>query len=321
MSYAGEHVEIFLLQWMLSAALCGFGLSLFGVQHAACSAQFRKRLPAVVNAFFLASRVKPGSLRTRGGPENVALGVMSVVRVTGAGALLTGFRSEWLHLIGLLLTVPPALSAPTFSLARGGDYFFAARYTLILSIVLPAILALLYVEQHEIIGGMWPLQRFFIVLVVALALPSLATQGWRRARPIAAGRLSTNWGWTGSLAADALHSGNWRAWAVLLMPFVLFGASRVGSALYVRLQQRMTERPAPPAVARDLHLLQTSPNIFLWLSLLMPSAFCDAPTPIAGTLLDFFAFALLDEAIVVRRFRHAITARVFSRVALVSHGR
>jgi broad specificity phosphatase PhoE len=338
LNYVGEHVEIFLLQWMLGAALCGFGLSLFGIQLPHVLHNFANVCLLAVNAFFLALRVEPGSLRTRGGPENVALGVMSVARVICAGALLVGFRSEWLHLIGLLLIVPPALSVPTFSLARGGDYFFAARYTLILSIVLPAILAVLYVERHEIVGGMWPLQRFFIVLVLALALPSLAAQGWRHARPIAAGRLSTNWGWAGSLAmvplaflvssrsggtlaADALHSGNWRAWAALLLPFVLFGASRVGSAFYVRLQQRMTERPIRPSVARDLHLLQTSPNVFLWLSLLMPSAFRDAPTLIAGTLLGFFAFALLDEALVVRRFRHAITERVFGRPARVSQRR
>lgn len=44
----------------------------------------------------------------------------------------------------------------------------------------------------------------------------------------------------------------------------------------------------------------------LWLSLLLPGTFAHAPTLVAGTLLGFFAFALLDEAWVVRRFRAQI---------------
>jgi broad specificity phosphatase PhoE len=328
LNYIGEHVEIYLLQWMLAAALAGFVFSFFGMAlpHTWSSAAIVALL--ALNAFFLALRIEPQSLRASGGPENVALAIMSSARVAGACILLTCFRSEWLHLVGLLLIVPPALSVPTFSLARGGDYFFAARYTLALSIVLPVILLALFVGHHQVVGDVRALQRFFVVLVVALALPSLFAQSWRYARPIAAGRLNTNWGWTGSLAmvflaflvalrsggplvAAALHSSSWHPWAALLLPFLLFGASRIGSALYMLIQERLSARTIAPAVARDIHLLQTSPNIFLWLSLLMPEAFRHAPTLVAGTLLGFFAFALIDETIVVRQFRLGVTLTMF----------
>ncbi|MGN3938003.1 hypothetical protein ABZR96_22085, partial [Xanthomonas citri pv. mangiferaeindicae] len=72
------------------------------------------------------------------------------------------------------------------------------RYTLVLSILLPVLLLLLYVDHREVLGNAHALERFF-VLLLALALPSLLAQGWRRARPIAAGKLATNWGWVGSL--------------------------------------------------------------------------------------------------------------------------
>ncbi|MGN6652379.1 histidine phosphatase family protein [Trinickia sp.] len=335
LNYIGEHVEIFLLQWMLAAALGGFALSLFGIALPRLIDDLAIVCLLGLNAFFLAQRIEPGSLRASSGPENIALAIMSLGRVACAGVLLLCFHNHGAYLIGLLLIVPPALSVPTFSLARGGDYFFAVRYTLVLSVVLPAVLAVLAMQGHYIIGDARPLQRFFIVLVIALALPSLAAQLWRRAHPIAAGRMSTNWGWVGSLAmvplaflvslrsggplvANALRSGDWSAWGALSLPFLLFGANRVVSWLYVRIQQRLAARPIEPAVARDIHLLQTSPNVFLWLSLLMPSSLHEAPTLVAGTLLGFFAFALVDEALVVRRFREAITQRVFGRIVPVT---
>lgn len=67
---------------------------------------------------------------------------------------------------------------PTFSLARGGDYFFAARYTLVLSIVLPLLLLVLFLDHREVLGNAHALERFFVVLVVALALPCLLGQAW-----------------------------------------------------------------------------------------------------------------------------------------------
>ena len=227
--------------------------------------------------------------------------------------------------------MPPALSVPTFSLARGGDYFFAARYTLVLSIVLPLLLLVLFLDHREVLGNAHALERFFVVLVVALALPCLLGQAWRHARHIAAGKLATNWSWVGALAmvplaflvalradGDALpatlrHCG-WHAWAALLLPFCVLVASRFCSALYLRLHQRMTGRTIHAAIVADIHLLQTSPNIFLWLSLLLPGTFLHAPTLVAGSLLGFFVFAYLDEALIVRRFRAQIAPAVATPV-------
>ncbi|WP_081381976.1 histidine phosphatase family protein, partial [Xanthomonas citri] len=131
MNYLGEQTEIHLLQWMMLAALGGFALSCAGVRmpHVASTTAIVALL--AVNAFFLSVRIEARALRLNRGPENIALGVLSVARALCAMLLLTQFQNEWTHVIGLLLIVPPALSVPTFSLARGGDYFFAARYTLV----------------------------------------------------------------------------------------------------------------------------------------------------------------------------------------------
>ncbi|SUZ27068.1 histidine phosphatase family protein [Xanthomonas euroxanthea] len=332
LNYLGEQTEIHLLQWMLIAAVAGFALSCVGlaVPHGLTSTAIVALL--AVNAFFLSVRIEPGALRLTGGPENLALSVVSLARAGLAMVLLTQSHNEWVHVLGLLLIVPPALSVPTFSLARGGDYFFAARYTLVLSIVLPAALLLLFLDHHEVLGSAHALERFFVVLLIALAVPSLLAQGWRRARPIAAGKLATNWGWAGSLTmvplallvglqaggrplADALGHGGWQAWAALLLPFALLLACRLGSAAYLSAYQRVTGKAVSAAIASDIHLLQTSPNIFLWLSLLLPGTFAHAPTLVAGTLLGFFAFALLDETWVVRRFRAQITPALHQHAA------
>ncbi|WP_230439928.1 histidine phosphatase family protein [Xanthomonas melonis] len=319
----GELTEIHLLQWMLIAALAGFALACAGVTlpHAINSTAVVALL--AVNAFFLSVRIAPGALRLTRGPENIALSMLSLVRAGLAMILLTRFQNAWVHVLGLLLIVPPALSVPSFSLARGGDYFFAARYTLVLSILLPVALLVLFLDHHEVLGNAHALERFFVVLLLALGFPSLLAQGWRHARPIAAGKLATNWAWVGSLTmvpmallvalraggsalTDALSHGGWQAWAALLLPFVLLLACRLGGAVYLRTYQRVSGRAIHPAIVSDIHLLQTSPNIFLWLSLLLPGTFAHAPTLVAGTLLGFFAFALLDEAWVVRRFRAQI---------------
>ncbi|MEA9760088.1 hypothetical protein [Xanthomonas campestris] len=46
-----------------------------------------------VNAFFLSLRIEPGALRLTSGPENIALGALSVGRVLLAMALLVGTQN------------------------------------------------------------------------------------------------------------------------------------------------------------------------------------------------------------------------------------
>ncbi|PFH10618.1 broad specificity phosphatase PhoE [Collimonas sp. PA-H2] len=327
LNYVGEHIEIYLPQWTLGAAFAGGILSLIGVSLPSTWSGVMIALLLAVNSLFLALRIDVGSLRSRFGPQSIALVALSFFRLVSGGILLTRFHSEWLHLIGLLLIVPPALSVPTFSLARGGDYFFAARNTIVLSILSPVALLIATVIDPEVISNVEGLHRFYMILLVALAIPALLAQTWRYIRPIAAGSVSTNYGWIGSLMMiplalltamrvngstmiDALRSDTLRASMWLLLPLAVLIAVRIVSELYVRLQSLIVKKTIHASMASDLYLLQTSPNIFLWLSLLMPSTVHHAPMLITGTLLGFFAFMFFEEAILVGRFRFRIKSLI-----------
>ncbi|MET3631987.1 hypothetical protein [Burkholderia sp. 572] len=207
----------------------------------------------------------------------------------------------------MLITLS-APSTPTFSLARGGDYFYAVQNTLLLSAVAPVVLLYISFVDPYIATDIDGLRRFFLILLVAMALPILLAQQWRRARPITAVSISTNWGWlepfatvpltslaaaniaSSSLVSDLL-SGNWEIYVSLLAPLAVLVFVRLLSVLYIQIHRRFATQSIPLPVARDLHFLQTSPNIFLWLSLLMPNARTEYPVLVAGTILGFFVFA------------------------------
>lgn len=317
LNYIGEHIEIHLQHWMLGAALCGFVLSLVHRTILLSWAHYAVALLLAINTFFVALRIDPEQLRSRPGPQRAAL-VLGVLRLVVGGALLICCHSLEAYLIGLFLLVPPALSVPTFSLARGGDYFFAARNTLILSVVSPLLLLAAYVLWPQAFSEFGMIGQFFALLIFAVVLPVVFAQRWRHTHPIKAGSTSTNWGWVSAAAMvplaflsaylaggwsmiDAMRAGDWRFDAALFMPVVVLYACRVVSGLYLRIQARFSGAAVSTPQAIDLHLLQTSPNIFLWLSLLAPALIHQEPM-VMGGVLGFFFFVFMTEAFIVKQF-------------------
>jgi broad specificity phosphatase PhoE len=315
-----DHVEIYLPHWALGGALAGFALALLDMTPSAALTNVMVILLLAVNAFFLALRIDASALDPRRESHRASLVTLSLVRLAIGGWLLFLVSEAWAPPIGLLLLMPPALSVPTFSLSRGGDYFFAARNTLLLSVLFPLVLLAASYVAPGVATDPDGLKRFFIILVVAIAMPIVLAQKWRIRNAITAGRITTNWSWLGSLAtvplaffgtantassslASDLRSGEPGVYASLLIPLLTLALIRAGSALYVRLQPMFGGKEIAPPIASDLHLLQTLPNIFLWFSLLMPGMRDEHPSLIAGTMLGFFVFAFVDEAIVVARFR------------------
>jgi broad specificity phosphatase PhoE len=316
-----DHIEIYLPHWALGGAFAGFALALLDMAPSAAWSNVLVILLLAVNSFFLALRIDASALDPRGESHRASLVTLGLLRLAIGGLLLFEVHEPWARPIGLLLLMPPALTVATFSLSRGGDYFFAARNTLLLSALFPLVLLAASYIAPGVATDPDGLRRFFIVLAVAIAVPIVLAQTWRIRNAITAGRITTNWSWLGSLATvplaflgtantatsslltSDLRSGEPGVYASLLIPVLTLALIRAGSALYVRLQPKFGGKTMSSPIASDLHLLQTLPNIFLWFSLLMPGMRDEHPSLIAGTMLGFFVFAFIDEAIVVARFR------------------
>ncbi|GLQ97887.1 histidine phosphatase family protein [Dyella mobilis] len=327
LNHVAEHVEIHLPLWTLGAALAGLVMALSGAALPGAWVDAGILALLAVNAFFLALRIETGVLDPRKGSHTVSLVVLIALRLLVCGLLMFYFNKSWVHLVGLLLLMPPAFSVPTFSLSRGGDYFFAARNTLWLSILSPfALIAVAWFDPW-MTTDIHGLQRFAIVLLVAMAAPILLAQSWRRSQPIRAGSISTNWGWIGSAATiplaflavantssptliTDLWLEEWHAYVYLLSPLAVLMFVRFGSMLYVQIHARFSHNRIASSIASDLHLMQSLPNIFLWFSLLTPFYRMDYSALIVGTMLGFFVFAFIDDAIVVARFRSRIRSKM-----------
>ncbi len=306
----GEHVEIRLP--VLLASACALGV-LFQLV-------LRTPLPAPVlsivitallmcGTFFGMLRLQPRTLRQTSGLGRVAAGTLLK---SGVGAaLLVNAHSVPLLLLGIALLVPPATLAPVLALLWGGDFHASVRHTLIASLVTPAVLLVVAVtRQDSLPRGL--LAGSAIVLVAAVALPTLAAQRLRQRDPIMAGRLTTNWNWLGSAALIPLAGVTGYALTpatpvpAALIPFGLGEAALVVVAFAVpRLLAGVLES------RRHLYVTQGTPNVFLWLTVAAPlMARAGVLVKLLPVLITgvFFAALVLDERVFVRIFRRRMVA-------------
>jgi broad specificity phosphatase PhoE len=326
----GEHVEIKLPVLMVAA--CGVGVlaQLFlrtSLPHGVFSVALAVLL--AVNTFFGMLRLDPRILRDWRGSVGAVMPLFALRLVAGLALLWTS-GSVPLLLAGVFLLLPPALTTPTLSLLWGGDYFTAARHTIVSTVALPVALAgavwlatvVSWLPSHAVLPTLdSALGSFAVLLAAAFLVPTLVSQGLRRRDPITAGKLSSNWNWLGSVAlvplaafaaftftpVDLLTRLATPGTALPLLTSV--GLAVAGALLFRALPWLLLRlRPMPGGIAVDVYITQATPNVFLWIATLAALSPVSGRVP-AGLALavvgGFFVGMYVDEIGFLARFRQA----------------
>ena len=145
---ASEVIEAGLSRWILVAVLFGILLRL------ATGTALRPQLYTVTMALLLAFNAFMSFLRLES--RVVLQAPMSLKQIWKGGlfkaiagvALVLTASSPFAMALGLFLLLPSAMTAPTFSLMWGGDYFLSVQATLVLSILSPLAIGILAACHH-----------------------------------------------------------------------------------------------------------------------------------------------------------------------------
>ncbi|RKR74268.1 histidine phosphatase family protein [Frondihabitans australicus] len=317
----GEIVEIRFPLLAFVAALVGVGLHI-ALPVTVPTIVFEVGLGALlaVTSFFSLLRIAPsilGDPALRPSRRSVLAVVPLVVLKAGLALILLQLSDSPLALLGaLLLLLPPALLAPTLSLAWGGDYFAAICQTVVATLVLPAVVGVVVLLDS---GSSFDAARlpeaalaFALVVVGSFVLPLVAAQAFRRRSPIRAGQVSTNWNWLGSVAVIvlALFAGYSLTPSDLTVDASVAGqiGFAVAALLAIRLLAGGYLKVVRPdeGVDRDIRITQATPNVFLWVSL--SAALFGAREAGFGTaaVVTFFGLVWLDDVVRVRRQRREL---------------
>ncbi len=235
------------------------------------------------------------------------------VRIAAATVLWNFWPHEQTQPVWLLLMMPPALTSPIASLLWGGTLHLATRTTVFLSLLAPLYLSVVFqLSGNSRFTELLP----FMVLTVAMLIPSILAQYIRVRYPIQAGRTAERWKWLGvvSVMLIALICGYrftpgdllvilqdgddqlrlmMTQGGVLLVVFVIIKIiSHVSKGLFTLADNEDV----------DVYVTHATPNIFLWISL------------VSGTLANgyvgfwaiifFFTGMFLDECHFVQTFSH-----------------
>ena len=218
----------------------------------------------------------------------------------------------------LFCLVPPALSSPVLSVLWGGNLYPAAVISRLLSFGLPACLLLL-AAMRLIMINTEPLLVFLATLVAGLLLPAFLAQTWRTRAPVNSHRHSKEWrflaviamicagGLAGyqfvpaslisDLTSDAVRNSICVQQLILSLEVLvgLRGLGLMGSLLCRRFLKRRE--------GIDLYILCTTPNFFLWSSLLIGSGELPLQYLLFWLGVGFFCLPVLEQGILVTTFR------------------
>ena len=223
-----------------------------------------------------------------------------------------------------LLIMPPALTVPVISILLGGDLYMAIRKTIFISVCSPLLVAFVLLSTGNNLDALIP---FASIFTGAMLLPGLLAQAFRKKEPIQAGKMAERWKWTGVLSIAAMATACMYVYTPLNLGALLSGNSADSGAffsqgfeiviLYLSLKCFALfnqDKTASWNVKTDIYLSHSTPNIFLWISLISiigTSVFA----PFWGCFM-FFGGIFIDELIFVNIFKMSFRAKSSARQLL-----
>ena len=310
LNHFAERIEAGLAPLLFGAAVLGGAIRLF-VDHAIPTALFTALMLILlaINSGFALLRLE----------SQVVVSSFASLRRIWKGFLpryIVGFllivfgHGEIAFSIGAFLLLPPAMTAPTLSLAWGGDYFLSSQATLVSTLISPVLLGLAaFFSFHESLS-VSKFSGYFFALLFAIGGPALIAQMFRRRDPIRAGALTTNWGWIGAgvmiplafLASYEFFPSRAEMAQATLSHSVMQIAAAAGLFALLRLFASVSSlvKSSNARANLDRYITHIAPNIFFWFSLL-PITSSLAVLRFAVTFL-FFASILIEEKRIVRQF-------------------
>lgn len=304
----GEHVEIRLPMLMIAGCAAGLLLRLLlgnNIPMPVFTASVSVLL--AVCTFFGMLRVNPDVLTSPRGLPGIA--AWTLLKATAGTTVLLLAHNLPLTLLGLALIVPPSTLAPALALLWGGDFHASVRHMVVACLIAPLPLLVVALLRRDAVPTS-VLITASIVLVFAVAAPTITAQRLRKRNPIKAGHLTTNWSWLGAAALVPVAA---------LSGYRLVPVPALGSILkpisFVELLCVALVLLAPRLLAgllekrRHLYVTHGTPNLFLWLAMAAPlvanpgTAAALVP-PIA--VCAFFTTLAVDEAVFVRKFRDQV---------------
>ena len=225
-----------------------------------------------------------------------------------------------LILAALFCLVPPALSSPMISVLWGGNLYPAALMSRWLSFILPVGLILL-AAFHLVSIHVEGLITYFSILGAGLLLPAFLAQRWRAHGPVASHRHSKEWRFLAvigmiiaaviagyqfaprTLVQDLITRMNPERTAMCIQQMVLAAAVLLGIRAFGLATTLLPDRFLQRQEAKDIYILISTPNFFLWSSLLAGCSMLDLRYLLFWLGAGFFCLPAIEQGILVTIFR------------------
>lgn len=237
-----------------------------------------------------------------------------LTRIILAGAIWLVWPHEGTRHAWLLLMMPPALTAPVSSLLWGGTLHLATSKTVLLSILAPLYLAgIFWIAGENLVTHLLP---FTLILIGAVFLPTFLAQIIRAQYPIQAGKTADRWKWLGVICVMFIaFLCGYRFTPQNLLAIMEFGGQERDMLFadgviimmiftiikgFSHLSKWFSECTDPEKV--DIYVTHSTPNIFLWISLLSLAA--PGNYAVFWANIFFFLGIFLDECQFIQNFAY-----------------
>ena len=268
-----------------------------------------------INTFFVAISLNTNCIRKSFKLKKLIL-FPWCFKIAIAGTIFFLFKDYAISNLVILFLMPPALTAPSFSMLWGGSLYLSIEITFLLSFLAPfCIVGLLFFNGISFYTSLLP---FLAILVFSMFVPALMAQYIRMKKPIESGNFVEHWKWLGVFSIILLsffstcHFTPTNLFELLLLKredstlfftqgLMVFGVFMLIKAFAYSVSKFANEKTP---YATDIYITHSTPNIFLWITCV--SLQTNILYIAFWACIVFFLGILMDEICFVNKFRKVV---------------